>query len=406
MNEQESHGIDHAHSVKLLAWAAFASMASMRVCDPMLPRLAETLHVTTGQAAHTISAFAIAYGVLQLFYGYLGERYGKLRVILVATLACTVGSAGAALAPSLGWLTFARALTGATAAGIIPVSIAWIGDAVPYHERQATLARLLSGSILGIIAGQLLGGVFADTLGWRYAFAALALLYVVVSALLWRDLPSAVRDESERARMAVARSNYPAQIVAVLRLRWVRVVLITVALEGMALFGALAFVPYHLHTALGVSLAAAGAIMSFFGLGGLVYTLSARQLIARLGERGLARVGAALTCVALLLLLAAPTWWLALPACVLAGLGFYMLHNTLQVNASQMAPQQRSTGVALFATFLFLGQSLGVVLAAPVVDSAGPRWVFATSALVLLMLGWCFAQAIKRHARSTGACPR
>ena len=51
--------------------------------------------------------------------------------------------------------------------------------------------------------------------------------------------------------------------------------------------------------------------------------------------------------------------------CSAIGLGFYMLHNTLQTNATQMAPQARGTAVALFSSALYLGQSLGVALAAP-----------------------------------------
>src|SRR5687767_5947743 len=88
-------------SIAMLALAGFASAASMRVCDPLLPRLAETFQATPGDAALAISAFAIAYGLLQLAYGPLGDRHGKRRVIALAVAACTLGSAGAAIAPSL-----------------------------------------------------------------------------------------------------------------------------------------------------------------------------------------------------------------------------------------------------------------------------------------------------------------
>ena len=60
------------------------------------------------------------------------------------------------------------ALSGAAGAGIVPLSMAWIGDTVPYERRQATLARFLTGTILGMSAGQLAGGLFADTVGWRW----------------------------------------------------------------------------------------------------------------------------------------------------------------------------------------------------------------------------------------------
>ena len=66
-----------------------------------------------------------------------------------------------------------------------------------------------------------------------------------------------------------------------------------------------------------------------------------------------------------------PSAWLAPPAIALIGLGFYMLHNTLQTNATQMAPEARGLAVSLFAFALFTGQSVGVALAAPVMDRYG-----------------------------------
>ena len=76
-----------ASPVRLVALSAFASMASMRMCDPMLVGLGQEFAVTTGEASAVISVYAVAYGVLQMFYGPLGDRLGKLRVIGAASLA-------------------------------------------------------------------------------------------------------------------------------------------------------------------------------------------------------------------------------------------------------------------------------------------------------------------------------
>lgn len=162
-----------ARAIALLALAAFVSASAFRICDPMLPQLAAEFGASTGQAARAVTAFAVAYGVLQMFFGPVGDRYGKYRVVSVATFACAVGSAGAVAAETLDMLVLCRALSGAAGAGIVPLSMAWIGDTVPYERRQATLARFLTGTILGMATGQLAGGLFADTLGWRWAFAAL-----------------------------------------------------------------------------------------------------------------------------------------------------------------------------------------------------------------------------------------
>jgi predicted MFS family arabinose efflux permease len=388
-------------AITLLACAAFASMASQRVCDPLLPQLAQSFGISNGQAAQTITAFAVAYGVLQIVYGPLGDRYGKYRVVAAATLACTLGSIGAAVAGSLGWLILCRVLGGATAAAIIPLSMAWIGDTIPYERRQATLARFLTGTTLGLVSGQLIGGIFADTLGWRWAFVLLAVIYAVVGVLLnleLRRLRGVSRHSSSTA--AQVKVSSLAQIVTVLRLPWAKVIIVTVFLENVAALGALAFVPSYLHTRFGLPLTLAGAILATYGLGGLAYTFLAKRLVVKLGERGLAQGGGLVIGAAFAVLWLAPSWSWALPASFLAGLGFYMLHNTLQTNATQMAPQARGTAVALFAIANFIGQSVGVAGAAMLVDAGSASLPFVLAAIALPLIGFGFARAL-RHRPST-----
>ena len=78
------------------------------------------------------------------------------------------------------------------------------------------------------------------------------------------------------------------------------------------------------------------------------------------------------------------------------GLGFFMLHNTLQTEATQMSPEARGTSVALFASMYFIGQTVGVALAAPVMDRFGGRPLFVISAAVLPALALWFTRRLKR----------
>src|SRR5512141_1318979 len=115
-----------------LSVGACGSAAALRVCDPLLPRLSADYGVGLGAVSQTVTAFAIAYGVLQLAYGPIGDRYGKYRTVTMATLACAMTSLACAFAPTFAALVIARLLAGATAGALIPLSLAWIGDAVPY----------------------------------------------------------------------------------------------------------------------------------------------------------------------------------------------------------------------------------------------------------------------------------
>jgi predicted MFS family arabinose efflux permease len=380
----------------LLTCAAFVSIAAMRVCDSMLPEIAKNFDTSNGQAASTITAFAVAYGLFQFIYGPLGDRYDKYRLITLAAFACAVSSIAAAAAPFLGWLICARALAGATAAGMVPLSIAWIGDSVPYEERQETLARFISGPILGLIGGQFLGGLVADTLGWRWCFFLLALMYIVIGLLLQSELkrrksthPQPAAESSASGRPALL-----AQFTSVLRVKWVWLILAIAYLEAFSLFGSVAFIPVYLHTKFGLSLTASGAVMAVFGLGGLSYTIIAGRLISRIGERGIAISGGFLLGCSFLALLLITHWPWAIPASFATGMGYYMLHNTLQTNATQMAPFARGTAISLFVACFFLGQSMGVALGGAVFDHAGVPWLFASSAAILPLLAVGFSSAL------------
>ena len=73
-----------------------------------------------------------------------------------------------------------------------------------------------------------------------------------------------------------------------------------------------------------------------------------------------------------------------------------MLHNTLQTEATQMTPEARGTSVALFASMYFIGQTVGVALAAPVMDRYGARPLFVVSAVLLPALAFWFTRRLKR----------
>lgn len=393
---------DERQHLQLLGLAGFASMASMRICDPMLVVLGQEFQVSTGDASAVVSVFAVVYGVLQLFYGPLGERFGKLRVVSLAVLACALFSAITALSTNLPMLVIMRGFMGAAAAGIIPLSMAWVGDRVPYERRQETLAKLMSATVLGMMSGLWFGGFAADTVGWRGAFVVLAVMFGVAAVLLLRRLRQQAKREAllptQSAPVATpglwAAFRLTGQLLGTPRVRWV---LGVTAAEGALVFGAMAFMPTHLHQQFGLSVVAAGSVMMLYGVGGLLYSQMARRWLAWLGERGLVRTGAALVAVGLLLLAWGSGVWLGMLTCLMTGLGFYMLHNTLQVQATQMAPAARGTAMTLFASSLFFGQSTGVLIMAQSVDMGWLAYAFTVVAVGVTGLGVLVYRLVGRH---------
>jgi predicted MFS family arabinose efflux permease len=385
-------------TVSLLAVAAFFSAAALRICDAMLPRLASDFSVTPGTAGQIIIWFTVAYGLVQLLFGPMGDRYGKARLVRLALAGCAVASLASALAPDFELLVWTRVAWGIAAAGVIPLAMAWIGDTVPYDQRQATLAHLLTGTISGMMAGQLAGGLFAESAaGWRAAFFSLSAGYSVVAVLL---TVRARRAHALIAAPAGAASQVPMaqQLLAVLRSPWARVVLLAVLAEGFFLLGPQSYLPTYLHVHHKLPLSTASALAALNAVGGLAYAFTAGHIVARFGERRMVLAGGWLMGGGFL------AWWISvLPLlagaiALVVGFGTFLYHNTLQTHATQMAPAARGTSVAVFASFLFTGQALGVTAAGYILDRFGFTPVLLSAAVALPVVGWGFARALRRRS--------
>jgi len=382
-----------------LGSAAVISGANLRMFDALLPNLAEDFGVAPTVASVVVTSFTLAYGVFQVVHGPLGDRMGRLRTVGVAMLVASLGSLGSALAPNLTALTALRFATGLGAAGIIPVSLAWIGDHTTYEDRQPTLARFIGFSITGQILGPALGGALAEWLSWREVF------YLLTAAFLILAIALLALDRRERALLGDKTQARPAENVLrayrdVLRVPWVRTVLLIVFLEGALFFGAFAYAGAWLKETFDLSYLLIGAMLAGFGVGGLAYSLLVRWLLKHLGEAGLP-LGAALVLLTFYVCLPfAPVWQLVGPLCALGGFGFYMLHNTLQTKATEMYPRARGTAISAFALCLFCGQAVGVAFFGRVIAVSGYTLPFVVTGFTLLWLAGSFARQLRRRAGS------
>jgi predicted MFS family arabinose efflux permease len=382
-------------AIALLSAAAFVSTATVRVADPLLPQVARDFGVTPGGASIIATSAALAYGLFQVLYGSLGDRFGKFTVIAITTALSAFSTAAAALADDLTLLGVLRFISGGTAAAVVPLSIAHIGDVIPYQGRQAVLARFLSGQILGALFGQAFGGIFADRFGWRGIFLVLGALYLVIDVLLWLEL-SAGRVVDSRTPEARFR-GLPARYLALLRLPRVRGLLAIVAAEGFLFFGGLTYLGAFAHQTFDLSFTMIGLVLGCFGLGGLCYAMTVKLFVGPLGEQRMALLGGALLALAFGGVALAPAWWAMPPAVIAAGFGFYMHHNTLQTNATQMAPDARGLAISLFAFVFFLSQAAGVASCGALIDAAGYRPMFALVAALLPVLAVIFASTLLRR---------
>jgi predicted MFS family arabinose efflux permease len=360
----------------LLAAAGFAAGGGMRLMDPLLPLLAADFGVGVAALAPVVAGFSLAYGAGQLVTGPLGDRYGKVRVASLALVLYGLGLAVSALAWDAGSMALLRTATGLVAGAVIPLAIAWIGDAVPYAERQATIGRFLTGMVMAQLLVGPLSGIVAEFAGWRASFLLLAALALAVGMLMVRRAPA-------EAPSGKVRGLGLSQYGVLLRAPAGRRLMGAAALDGAALFGgAFPFIGAYLIERFALSPAQAGLVVAGFGLGAFAYTRAAKRLVVRLGERGLVAVGGAMLVLALLGMAAAPSWWVVALMQLPCGMAFYMFHGVLQARATEALPEARATAVSAFAMALFLGQSVGALAFGAVLHAAGYGAVFAGAALL------------------------
>jgi len=346
--------VNPREAIQLLALAGFNAGISHRCVEPMLPKLAEEFAVSVSAASVVMTAYAFAYAGSLLLQGPLGDRFGKLRVVTLGMALAGVASIACALSWDLGSLAAMRFFTGMCASASVALGMAYIGDVVPMAARQATIASFISGSLLGQMVGPLVGGTFTDWVGWRGSFGLLGCIFVCVAIVLFI-----------RTRAAwTAPLAGPLRPLAIYRrllsraaMRWLLAVGIA---ETFFYFGAFAFLGAFLKMRFDLSFTAIGLVLAGYGLGGLLYTLTARVLIRSLGERGLVWGGGALGAVMFIAFVLVPHWGYAIACTTGLGVAFYMIHNTVQTKATEVAPEARGSAVALYATGWALGQALGV----------------------------------------------
>lgn len=368
--------------------AVFAGALATRATDPVVAEIAHDFATTAAHAALLGTAYTLPFAFVQPILGPVADAVGKRRVVTVCVCLLTLMLAASAMAASLGWLMVARAFSGAAAGGMMPLTLAIMADAVPLRDRQVALSRMLIFGISGQIAGGAIAGPVAALAGWRgmLVLCTLAALGGAVALIL-----------ASRGATPEPRTHYD-PVVAAKRYRSILQnpsaipLYATVATEGGLVFGSFPFLaPLLIARGIGGT-TEAGLAIGAFGVGGLGYAAVARPLLGRLGPANVVRLGGVLGFVALSGFALAPALWVAVGSGFLLGMAFYMIHNAIQVRATELSPQFRGSAVSLHAFSFFSGQSLGPVLFGLGAATVGLGVSLGIAAVLLLGLALLLAQ--------------
>jgi len=297
-----------------------------------------TVIATLGGLAHyswVFSAYLLTSTASVPIWGRLSDLYGRRRMYLAGITIFLVGSMMAGAATSMTLLILARAIQGLGTGAIIPLSMTIVGELYALQERARTQALFSGVWGLASVAGPLVGGYITDALSWRWVFylnlpfgllcitvlmlsyppirrvsavrvdwTGAVLLFAGISALLLAlaaDLgASAWWFAAASAALLVAfvaverRSADPLLPIDLLRNPLIARTLVVVFLVGMALFGAIAFIPLFVQGVMGATATQAGQVLTPLFLGWVVMSIVSARMTVKVGYRSLAVTGSAL----------------------------------------------------------------------------------------------------------------
>jgi EmrB/QacA subfamily drug resistance transporter len=394
-----------------LLMAILLAMLDQLIVGTALPRIVGSLGGVT-HLAWVVTAYVLASTVTTPFYGKLGDMYGRKKLFIFAIVIFLVGSALSGLSQDMAQLIGFRALQGLGAGGLMVGAMATLGDIVAPRERGRYMSYMMVVMMLATIGGPLAGGFITDSFSWRWIFyinlplGGAALIYLLAVLHVPAKKVSHKIDYLGGGLLAVAavavilfatfggseyawssvqiiglgviavaatagflltetRAAEPILPLHVFRNRNFSVTMALTFLTGLAMFGAMTFLPLYQQTVQGASAVVSGLMLTPMMVGVTITSILSGQVTTKTGRYKLFPVmGGAIMAVGMFLLtrLGVDTSRTTSGIYyVVLGLGMGFLMQMVSLIA-QNSVEQRDMGVASSARMFFqqIGGSLGV----------------------------------------------
>ncbi|NHN35475.1 MFS transporter [Paenibacillus agricola] len=323
---------------------------------------------------------SIPYGVFQLVYGPIADRFGKVKTILISLCLFSIGTIACGLVDSFAWLLLLRFITGMFAAGIIPTTLAMIGDQYDISERPRVIAFFMSMSTAGQALGIVIGGLVAQFASYQPLFLILGLVAFPVVWLLWQQRKhGGIPSEKPQP----LRQRY----VTLIKMRRAWLIYMLVFFEGFLFFGGFTFLAVYGVSVLHLSYLFIGLLTLTYSAGAFLASRTITKVIQHIGAPRMPIVGSLLMALGFGLVWGWESIITLTIGFIVLGFGFSYCHSTLQTYAMGLLPQGRATAVSVFAFSLFLGSGLGPVAAGSIYDLYGVSVMLGASAAGMLLFG-------------------
>lgn len=156
--------------IMILGFMGFLANGDNYAVAPLLINISRDLNITITQTGLSVTSYMFFFGIFTILFGPLGDRYGKTKIINIAAFGTAIFSMLGAFASTLPALIFLRSVNGIFAAGIFPVSIAFIGECCVDTNRQKWIAKFFGMMFLGGASATAIGGIIAYFGSWRSVY--------------------------------------------------------------------------------------------------------------------------------------------------------------------------------------------------------------------------------------------
>jgi DHA1 family inner membrane transport protein len=376
-----------------LSLIGFIAALASRATDPIIPPIAHDIQVDPNAVALLTTAFALPFALVQPVLGPVGDMVGKVRVMIACLAVTILAMVASGLATNFTVLLVARIVAGAAAGGIFPVGIAVIGDLIPVKERQVAIGRWLTAVITGNLLGSSLAGVVGDLLGWRGVFFVITGLGAIALGVAIVTLRGAVKAKTAKLSLTGFSRGY-GSVFANPR---AKVCFSAVFVEGIVIFGLFPFVALLLLAAGEPRASIAGLVIAGFSLGGVIYALFVPKLVARWRTDQLMIAGGIIAALAFAVVSFDPIWPVQFAAFTVLGFGFYTLHASIQVQATELAPTARGAAMSLHSFSFFMGHASGPVLYSLGFMTLGAAITLTISAMIIMAVGFVCSRLLRER---------